>query len=99
MDRFVSRKKLKTTKQDDEKQENESKGEVVVNLGNESQIKYIPNLFCFDESSAYLKFLNEHIPWTRPTIRVFGRSLLQVSLSRSLALSLSFSLSLSVFLG
>ncbi|KAL8099994.1 hypothetical protein AgCh_032307 [Apium graveolens] len=78
MDRYVTRKKVKTTKEgDDEKQENKRKGEIVVNLGNKSQVIFIPNLFCFDESSTYLQFLNKHIPWTRPTIRVFGRSLLQ----------------------
>ncbi|KAK1395439.1 DNA oxidative demethylase ALKBH2 [Heracleum sosnowskyi] len=78
MEQFVSRKKLKTTQENDEKEEeNKRKGEVVVNLGNESQVIYIPKLFCFHESSTYLEFLNTHIPWTRPTIRVFGRSLLQ----------------------
>ncbi|KAL1832323.1 hypothetical protein DCAR_0102325 [Daucus carota subsp. sativus] len=80
MEAFVSRKKLKTTQQEDDEKEEEAhkrKGEVLVNLGNESQVLYIPKLFSFQDSSRYLKFLNNQIPWTRPTIRVFGRSVLQ----------------------
>ncbi|KAM7501079.1 hypothetical protein LguiA_025493 [Lonicera macranthoides] len=48
-----------------------------VDLGNESQVLYISRFLPFQESFKYLDYLNQHIPWIRPTIRVFGRSCLQ----------------------
>ena len=49
-----------------------------VDLGNESRVLYISRFLPSQESFKYLDYLNQHIPWIRPTIRVFGRSCLQV---------------------
>lgn len=51
-----------------------------LDLGNGSQVEYMPRFLSFKESSKFLDYLDAHIPWTRPTLRVFGRSCLQVSL-------------------
>ncbi|KAL8137332.1 hypothetical protein V2J09_003333 [Rumex salicifolius] len=55
----------------------EIKKERVIELGNDSQVIYIPKFLGCDESWKWLDYLNTQIPWTRPTIRVFGRSCLQ----------------------
>ncbi|KAF2306078.1 hypothetical protein GH714_011211 [Hevea brasiliensis] len=49
-----------------------------LDLGNGSQILYMPRFLSFDDSWKFFDYLNSHIPWTRPTIRVFGRSCVQV---------------------
>ncbi|XP_059309340.1 DNA oxidative demethylase ALKBH2 [Lycium ferocissimum] len=49
----------------------------VVELGNTSQVIYMPKLLNYHQSCDYLDYLNNNIPWNRPTIRVFGRSCLQ----------------------
>nr|GMD40859.1 DNA oxidative demethylase ALKBH2 [Ipomoea batatas] len=46
-------------------------------LGNGSEVIYIPRFMSYDQSWEYLEYLNKHIPWTRPTIRVFGRPFVQ----------------------
>lgn len=48
-----------------------------LDLGNGSEIIYVPRLLQFDESWKWFDYLNKEIPWTRPTIRVFGRSCVQ----------------------
>lgn len=48
-----------------------------VDLGNGSEVIYIPRFLPFDESWKWFDYLNREIPWTRPTIRVFGRSCIQ----------------------
>ncbi|CAK9182209.1 unnamed protein product [Ilex paraguariensis] len=53
------------------------KGRGMVDLGNGSEVLYIPRFISYEESWEYLDYLNKHIPWTRPTIRVFGRSCVQ----------------------
>ncbi|XP_009613321.1 DNA oxidative demethylase ALKBH2 [Nicotiana tomentosiformis] len=50
---------------------------VVVELGNGSQVIYMPKFLAYDQSWDYLEYLNKNIPWKRPTIRVFGRSCVQ----------------------
>lgn len=68
--------------------ERRKRDKIVVDLGNGSQVVYIPRFFSsssFDDQlsskwpwqSSTLTYLDTHIPWTRPTIRVFGRSCLQ----------------------
>ncbi|KAL6992917.1 Alpha-ketoglutarate-dependent dioxygenase alkB 2 [Sarracenia purpurea var. burkii] len=47
------------------------------NLGNGSEVIYIPRFLSFDESWKWFDYLNKEIPWTRPTIRVFGRFCVQ----------------------
>ncbi|GAA0145130.1 oxygenase [Lithospermum erythrorhizon] len=47
------------------------------NLGQGSSVLYIPKLLVYEESWNHFHYFNKHIPWTRPTIKVFGRSLLQ----------------------
>ncbi|KAI4343195.1 hypothetical protein MLD38_027726 [Melastoma candidum] len=48
-----------------------------VDLGNGSDVVYMPGFLSADDSWKYLDYLDQHIPWIRPTIRVFGRSCLQ----------------------
>lgn len=49
-----------------------------LDLGNGSQVVYVGRFLGYEESWNYFHYLNKHIPWTRPTIRVFGRSSVQV---------------------
>ncbi|CAN1178420.1 DNA oxidative demethylase ALKBH2 [Linum perenne] len=49
-----------------------------IDLGNGSEIVYFPRFLPFDASSKFFDYLDTRIPWTRPTVRVFGRSCLQV---------------------
>ncbi|PON57635.1 DNA oxidative demethylase ALKBH [Parasponia andersonii] len=48
-----------------------------VDLGDESQVVYIPRFLGFDEAWTFFDYLDKEIPWIRPTIRVFGKSCLQ----------------------
>lgn len=48
-----------------------------LDLGNGSQVVYVARFLGYQESWDYFHYLNKHIPWTRPTIRVFGRSSVQ----------------------
>ena len=57
---------------------NESPKRQRLDLGDESQVEYIPRFLSYDEAWKIFDYLNNQIPWTRPTIRVFGRSCLQV---------------------
>ncbi|KAK6932871.1 Alpha-ketoglutarate-dependent dioxygenase AlkB-like [Dillenia turbinata] len=54
-----------------------SKKQQTVDLGDGSDLIYIPRFLPSDQSWKWFDYLNKHIPWTRPTIRVFGRSVLQ----------------------
>ncbi|KAK0578817.1 hypothetical protein LWI29_016602 [Acer saccharum] len=49
-----------------------------MDLGNGSVVVYVPRLLTSDESWKFFDYLNKEIPWIRPTIRVFGRSHVQV---------------------
>lgn len=66
---------------------------VVVELGNGSQVIYMPKFLAYDQSWDYLEYLNKNIPWKRPTIRVFGRSCVQVLHFCNLSFNLSSSIS------
>ncbi|XP_042945597.1 DNA oxidative demethylase ALKBH2 isoform X1 [Carya illinoinensis] len=46
-------------------------------LGNGSEVVYIPKFFPFNQAWNWFDYLNNEIPWSRPTIRVFGRSCVQ----------------------
>ncbi|XP_059438779.1 DNA oxidative demethylase ALKBH2 isoform X1 [Corylus avellana] len=48
-----------------------------VDLGNGSEIVYMPSFLPFRRAWDCFDYLNDQIPWTRPTIRVFGRSCVQ----------------------
>ncbi|CAA7019841.1 unnamed protein product [Microthlaspi erraticum] len=48
-----------------------------INLGHGSDLIYIQRFLPFQQSWSFFHYLDKHIPWTRPTIRVFGRSCLQ----------------------
>ncbi|GAB4830722.1 Alpha-ketoglutarate-dependent dioxygenase alkB 2 [Ancistrocladus abbreviatus] len=50
---------------------------IPLELGNGSEVVYYPRLVGYEESWKWLEYLNTQISWTRPTIRVFGRSCLQ----------------------
>lgn len=52
-----------------------------IDLGNGSEVVYIPRFLGFDEACKLFNYLNKDIPWMRPTIRVFGKPFVQVSLS------------------
>ncbi|XP_052180537.1 DNA oxidative demethylase ALKBH2 isoform X2 [Diospyros lotus] len=49
---------------------------IVTDLGNGSEVVYFPR-FLSAESWKWFDYLNREIPWTRPNIRVFGRSCIQ----------------------
>ncbi|XP_050213577.1 DNA oxidative demethylase ALKBH2 [Mercurialis annua] len=48
-----------------------------LDLGNGSEIIYMPRFLSFNDSWEFFNYLDSHIPWTRPTLRVFGRSCVQ----------------------
>jgi len=52
-----------------------------IDLGNGSDVVFIQRLIPSEQSWKWFNYLDKHIPWTRPTIRVFGKSFLQVILS------------------
>ncbi|KAF8410872.1 hypothetical protein HHK36_003409 [Tetracentron sinense] len=56
---------------------NESGKRRTLDLGNGSEIIDIPRFLPFDESWKLFDYLDKEIPWTRPLIRVFGRSCIQ----------------------
>ncbi|KAL6197798.1 hypothetical protein ACLB2K_027592 [Fragaria x ananassa] len=58
---------------DDEK----AKKQTTVALGKVSEVVLIPRFISFDRAWSWFDYLNTKVPWTRPTIRVFGRSCLQ----------------------
>ncbi|KAL6546874.1 Alpha-ketoglutarate-dependent dioxygenase alkB 2 [Orobanche minor] len=49
----------------------------VLDLGNGSEVLHMPRFISYQDSWRYFDYLNENIPWTRPTIRVFARSHVQ----------------------
>ncbi|CAI0380267.1 unnamed protein product [Linum tenue] len=48
-----------------------------LDLGNGSEIIYFPRFLPVDDTWELFDYLDTRIPWTRPTVRVFGRSCLQ----------------------
>ncbi|KAI4298833.1 hypothetical protein L6164_032350 [Bauhinia variegata] len=50
----------------------------IVDLGNGSEVIYIQRFLSSDQSWKWFDYLDKQIPWTRPTIRVFGKCFLQV---------------------
>lgn len=48
-----------------------------LDLGGGSEVIYIPKFLSYDQARNFFDYLDNYIPWTRPTIRVFGRSCLQ----------------------
>uniref|UniRef100_A0A2P2N1P0 Fe2OG dioxygenase domain-containing protein n=1 Tax=Rhizophora mucronata TaxID=61149 RepID=A0A2P2N1P0_RHIMU len=57
--------------------EEKKKKKEIIDLGNGSQVIYMQRFLPFDLSWKFFDYLDTHIPWTRPTIHVFGRSCLQ----------------------
>ncbi|CAA2987958.1 DNA oxidative demethylase ALKBH2 isoform X2 [Olea europaea var. sylvestris] len=49
-----------------------------IDLGNGSQVLYTSKFLSYQDSWDYFHYLDKNIPWTRPTVRVFGRSCIQV---------------------
>lgn len=64
-----------------DQERDEKSGRRAIDLGEGSELVYVPRFLPPDRSWTLFDYLNEEIPWTRPTIRVFGRACLQVSLS------------------
>lgn len=56
-----------------------------IDLGNGSEVVYLPRLLNSNDSWKFFDYLNKEIPWTRPTVRVFGRSHIQVRFDESLS--------------
>lgn len=54
---------------------------VEVDLGNGSHVLHMPRLISYQDSWKYFDYLDKNIPWTRPTLRVFARSHVQVRFS------------------
>ncbi|XP_048490721.1 DNA oxidative demethylase ALKBH2 isoform X2 [Beta vulgaris subsp. vulgaris] len=48
-----------------------------IDLGNGSEVEYYPNFVEYEDAWRCFNYLNTHIPWTRPTLRVFGRDCIQ----------------------
>ncbi|XP_078431879.1 oxidoreductase, 2OG-Fe(II) oxygenase family protein [Wolffia australiana] len=48
-----------------------------VDLGDGSELVYVPRFLPHDRAWTLFDYLNKEIPWTRPTISVFGGSCLQ----------------------
>ncbi|XP_010252786.1 PREDICTED: DNA oxidative demethylase ALKBH2 isoform X2 [Nelumbo nucifera] len=57
--------------------DSETRKRQTFDLGNGSEVIYIPRFLSFDDSWKWFHYLNKEIPWTRPSIRVFGRSCIQ----------------------
>ncbi|KAM7262596.1 hypothetical protein ACFE04_000279 [Oxalis oulophora] len=51
--------------------------ESITDLGNGSEVVYLQTFVPYDEAWSLFDYLDKHVPWIRPTIRVFGRSCLQ----------------------
>ncbi|RWR94904.1 DNA oxidative demethylase ALKBH2-like protein [Cinnamomum micranthum f. kanehirae] len=49
----------------------------ILDLGNGSEVIYISRFLPCDESWKWLGYLDKEVPWTRPLLRVFGRSCTQ----------------------
>jgi hypothetical protein len=51
----------------------------LTNLGGGSAVAHIPRFMAREAAWEVFEELDKRIPWTRPTIRVFGRSAVQVA--------------------
>ncbi|XP_028754956.1 probable acetyl-CoA acetyltransferase, cytosolic 2 isoform X3 [Neltuma alba] len=49
----------------------------IIDLGNASEVIHFRRFIPLDQSWMWFDYLNKHIPWTRPILRVFGRSCIQ----------------------
>ncbi|XP_064959471.1 DNA oxidative demethylase ALKBH2-like isoform X1 [Musa acuminata AAA Group] len=54
-----------------------SRDKQVIDLGDGSEVVYIPRFISRDQAWEWCEYLDKEIPWTRPSIHVFGRSCLQ----------------------
>ncbi|XP_078165971.1 oxidoreductase, 2OG-Fe(II) oxygenase family protein [Carex rostrata] len=55
----------------------ELKGKQVIDLGSGSEVIHVPRFVPREQAWQWYEYLDKHIPWTRPTIRVFGKSSIQ----------------------
>ncbi|ONK79356.1 uncharacterized protein A4U43_C01F5530 [Asparagus officinalis] len=51
--------------------------EKTIDLGNGSEVIYVPRFVPSDQAWGWFEYLDKEIPWTRPLIHVFGRTCLQ----------------------
>nr|GEU78139.1 DNA oxidative demethylase ALKBH2 [Tanacetum cinerariifolium] len=62
-------------------QQEEEKGKKVIKIGRDlgdgSSVVYFPSFIPQKQSWDFFHFLNHHIPWSTPTIHVFGKPFLQ----------------------
>ncbi|KAK1416372.1 hypothetical protein QVD17_32163 [Tagetes erecta] len=54
-----------------------NKGGIVTDLGDGSDVVYVPQFLPLEKSRQYFDYIDKHMPWTRPKIRVFGRTVVQ----------------------
>lgn len=45
-----------------------------IDLGDGSEVVYFPHFFPHGQSLQWLNYLDQHIPWTRPSLFIFGRT-------------------------
>ncbi|KAK6269184.1 hypothetical protein QUC31_013344 [Theobroma cacao] len=69
--------KLKAVPDPDSNPNDNAKKTQTIDLGNGSEVVYVPRFVAYDDGWEFFNYLDKHIPWTRPTLRVFGRSCLQ----------------------
>ncbi|KAK9267337.1 hypothetical protein L1049_009761 [Liquidambar formosana] len=69
--------KLKAVSESTNPNPNDTAKRRAIDLANGSEIIYIPRFLPFEESWKWFDYLNKEIPWTRPTLRIFGRSCVQ----------------------
>jgi hypothetical protein len=62
-----------------EERKPEPKPPEVTNLGGGSEVLHFPRFMGREAAWEVFEELDKHIPWTRPTIRVFGRASVQVA--------------------
>lgn len=53
---------------------NTKKEKTWIDLGDGSEVVYFPHLFPHGQSLQWLNYLDQHIPWTRPSLFIFGRT-------------------------
>ncbi|KAM0940279.1 putative DNA oxidative demethylase [Dioscorea sansibarensis] len=67
-------------------------GSRTIDLGNGSEVFYVPRFLSPDRSWEWFRYLDKEIPWTRPLVQVFGRSCVQTIINglKILGLFLSY---------
>eukprot|EP01018_Ginkgo_biloba_P023209 Gb_34540 [translate_table: standard] len=51
-----------------------NKEKIWIDLGEGSEVLYIPHFLPSAQSQEWMKYLDQYIPWTRPSLFIFGRT-------------------------